>query len=258
MMYAHCFPDHLAFFADAFSREAPAESHFMVSGREFVSGHPLAAILRLFADARGIGDHRAAVTDWSKFFFARLIVPTVMIQAATARPLDLASSHWCIHFRNDGTISRFVFDRDPLMAEGASIGMASLIDDVVAPLITVLVAECRLSPRVFASNAAMYFAWAVDQLDPGCGGSHTGQNQAARTLLGSPRRPGDGGYNPFYAPFKSLPPGALDGRGNPIQRCRKLCCVRDLDPSLDLCVNCPRAVTYGRSDHEAGAVPCQP
>jgi ferric iron reductase protein FhuF len=245
-MYAHYFPAHLKSFADAISCEVAIDTGLIVDGPELVSGDALHTILCLFADSHGINDRRAAATDWSKFFFARLIIPVVVIQSSTARQLDLNPNFWRIHCREDGTISRFVFSRDPLIDNPAAGDMASLVDDVMNPLISALISECSLSPRVFASNAAMYYAWALDQLDqqnrepvPWC--------RPARALLDSPRRP-DGGCNPFYAPFKSLPANALDGNGEPTRACRRLCCVRDLDPSLGLCADCPRAITYVTTD----------
>lgn len=241
-MYAHCFPEHLAFFADAFTRDPSGPACLIVPGQALVSGQSLDRVIHLFANSHEIRDRRAAATDWSKYFFARLIVPTVVIQHTMARRIDFAPGNWQVHCRDDGTASRFVFGHGPAAKTGPPDALSSLIDHVLSPLIAALVTHVRLSPRVFASNAAMYFAWALEQLAP-----LTSRQHKLHALLASPRR-SDGGYNPFYSPFKSLPGNALDGDGKPTRRCRKLCCVRDLDPALALCANCPRAITYGPRD----------
>lgn len=246
-MYARYFHDPLDYFADALSAEVPDESGPAIEGSALVSGDGLAAALQPFAAAHGIADPRAAATEWSKYFFARLIIPTVVIQTATTRRLDLDPAHWRAHCRADGTVARFVFDRPPLTEEPAPGDMGSLIDAVMTPLIAALKAQRGLSARVYASNAAMYYVWALDQLDAQNRTPDTGR-RAARALLDTPRRP-DGGFNPFHAPLKMLAPGARDGDGEPSRDCRRLCCVRDLDASLGLCANCPRAITYD----EAGA-----
>lgn len=242
MIFASYFPGCLEFFADALSVEAPDDTGPVIEGHELISGTALSEVLPLFAASRDIGARRATATDWSKYFFARLIVPVVVIENATGCALDLSPGGWRIHCREDGTVSRFVFRRDPLSYK-PDASMASLIDEVMTPLIALLAGDCGLSSRVFTSNAAMYYAWAVTQLDQQCGRPSTPACRAVLGLLEAPQR-GDGGYNPFHNPFKALPPGSLDGNGEPIRVCRRLCCVRDLEPSLGLCTDCPRAITY--------------
>ncbi|WP_423822827.1 siderophore-iron reductase FhuF [Salinisphaera sp. SPP-AMP-43] len=242
-MYARYFHDRLDFFADALVDRPPADAGPTVAGANLVDGGALDTLLSAYAQAHGINDRRAAATDWSKFFFARLIIPTVVIQTGAGRPLDLDPAHWQLHYREDGTAAYFVFDREPLIARAAPGDMASLIDTVMSPLMAALAADCGLSPRVFASNAAMYYAWALDQLDEQ-NRAPAAARQQARALLEAPKRPNDDGDNPFHAPFKSLAAGARDGNGEPTAECRRLCCVRDLDPTLALCANCPRVITY--------------
>lgn len=244
-MYAHFFHDHLEYFADALGVAPPAEAGPVIAGTDLITGRALDRVLEAFAADHGITEPRAAATDWSKYFFARLIIPVVVVQASTGRQLTLAPEQWQAHCRDDGTIARFVFAADPLAGPCAAGDMAGLIDSLMAPMIAALAGRSGLSPRVFASNAAMYYAWALSQLaEQGRIASAT--LAPAHALLDSPTRP-DGGWNPFHAAFKALPPGTLDGNGEPVRQCRRLCCVRDLDPGLALCANCPRAITWGRA-----------
>ncbi len=240
-MFARFFHDRLDFAADALCRAAEAAGGPIIEGHALVSGEALDTVLRRYAEAHGIADRRAAASDWSKFFFARLIIPALVIQCSSGQRLDLDPASWRAYCREDGTIAHFVFDADPL-GPPAPGDVSSLVDTVITPLATALAARCRLSSRVFGSNAAVYYVWTLDQL-----GAQARIPPArlapARALLDSSTRP-DGGHNPFHAAFKPLVAGARDGDGAPVRQCRRLCCVRDLDPSLPLCANCPRAITY--------------
>lgn len=245
-MYAEYFQEPLVAFADVLTDRAHTGTDAGLAGTELVSGHALPPLLHRFAREQGIGAHRAATTEWSKYFFARLIIPALVVQIRTGRSLDLAPERWRAHCHADGTLSYLVFEHDPLGNGSFSFGLASLIDAVLQPVMDALARACGLSTRVFASNAAMYYAWALEQLKAQPG-TPRATLESARALLDSPRRP-DGGFNPFHAPFKTLPPGARDGNGEPITQCRRLCCVRDLDPTLALCENCPRIVTGPRKE----------
>lgn len=127
----------------------------------------------------------------------------MVIQCTSGRRLDLDPALWRAHCREDGTIAQFVFDHDPL-GPPASGDVSSLVDAVMTPLTSALVADCGLSPRVIGSNAALYYAWALDQLAEQ---NRIGSEQLAPALLESPTRPG-GGHNPFHAAFKPLAAGA--------------------------------------------------
>ena len=240
-MYARFFPRRFEFAANALCRDAVPAGGPVIAGRALVCGDALDTVLPRFAAARALTDRRAAASEWSKFFFARLIIPVVVVQCATGRRLDLDPARWRVSCREDGTIAHFIFDHDPLGAPAPG-DMSALIDAVMTPLASALAADCRLSPRVFSANGAVYYAWVLDQLTEQHR-TEPGGLAPARTLLDSPARP-DGGPNPFHAAFKPLAAGAHDGEGAPTRECRRLCCVRDLDPSLPLCANCPRAITY--------------
>src|SRR5699024_648123 len=137
--YAHCFPEHLAFFADAFTHDSSGPACLTVPGPALISGQSLDRVIHLFASSHEIRDHRAAATDWSKYFFSRLIVPAVVIQHATAQRIDFAPRNWQVHCRDDGTVSRFVFDHGPTAKIGPPAALPSLIDHVLSPLIAALV-----------------------------------------------------------------------------------------------------------------------
>ena len=240
-MHSDCFQDNLSFAADLFvTADGDIGQH---EARELASGDTLAPLLAAHGRAHTATEPRAIASQWSKWAFARLIIPTVVLQCRLDRRVRFdGSPAWRFDTDSDGTPSCFVFDGSPLDDIGTGHDFASLIDHALAPLTAALCRTFGLSPRVYGSNAAMYFCWALDQLTlQGVGPATT--RAAAYALTEAPQRP-DGGANPFHAPFKALGPGAHDGTGQPARECRRLCCVRDLDRAWDLCANCPRAVTY--------------
>ncbi|MGB7757654.1 MAG: siderophore-iron reductase FhuF [Salinisphaera sp.] len=203
-MFARFFHDRLDFAADALCRAAEAAGGPIIEGHALVSGEALDTVLRRYAEAHGIADRRAAASDWSKFFFARLIIPALVIQCSSGQRLDLDPASWGAYCREEGTIAHFVFDADPL-GPPAPGDASSLVDAVMTPIVTALATDCGLSPRVFASNAAVYYVWALDQL--GAQAQITpAQLAPARALLDASTRP-DGGRNPFHAALQAAGSG---------------------------------------------------
>lgn len=240
-MFAQYFHDNLAGFDHTFTQAAPDEAAVVIAGPQLSQGEALAPLLDRYTADQGYINRRAVASQWSKYFFARLVIPALVAQLGEGCALDFAPANWSGCFAADGLPVAFVWSRRPDTCQDA-LDFRSLIDDALVPVVAALHAECRLAPRVFWSNAAVYFIWALGELE----------NQArlpaerlarARALLDMPQR-ADGGLNPFYHAYKALPPGALDGDGQPATHCRRLCCLRDLDPQWDLCANCPRAVSY--------------
>lgn len=231
----------LSGFADALTLDAPACNGPVIAGERLLEPATLAGLLDRHTAAEGYQNRRALASQWSKFFFSHLIIPTLAVQLGAGQPLDLAPHRWRASFLGDGLPEAFVFEASPFV-RGDPADFSSLIDEALGPLVNLLRADCRLSTRVFWSNAAVYFFWTLGQLE--------GQAQvpperlaAAWALLDEPRR-ADGRFNPFYRAFKHLPDGALDGNNDPAAHCRRLCCLRDMDPKWDLCANCPRAIHF--------------
>ncbi|NNC22587.1 siderophore-iron reductase FhuF [Salinisphaera sp. USBA-960] len=240
MNHAHFFSGNLQAFADVFSAQPWPQAEVVVPGIDLIAGHSLDPLLQTFANTCDLEDRRATISQWSKYFFARLIIPATVIEHGTSSGLVLSADRWHAACAADGTVKHFVFARDPVTDNRRAGDMTSLIDDVIAPMTATLAAASGLSARVFSSNATMYYNWVLEQLAHQAASPNTILRRA-RSLMNTPVRP-DGGFNPFYAQFKTLSPGARDGNGEPTEQCRRLCCVQDCDPSLGLCANCPRAI----------------
>lgn len=210
----------------------------------------MAGVLERFAVIHSCVDARATASQWSKYFFSRLGIGALIAQVGNDQALDLRLDRLRMTTQADGTPDVFWLGAlDKSRASGPGHDLSSLIDDAFAPVIDTLSRHCRLSRRVFWSNAGVYIAWALGELE-----SQQRIPDArlvgVRALLSRRNRP-DGGFNPFHRVYKHCPPGTLDGDDAPADHCRRLCCMRDLDPQWALCANCPRAMHYATraNDH---------
>lgn len=248
-MFAHYFHDNLAGFAYILTREAPDCAERVVAGPQLSTQTALGQLVDRYAADQGYRNRRAAASQWSKYFFAYLIIPTLVGQLSDDGAFNLAPRHWQGCFAADGLPAAFLLSQCPT-TDRPALDFSSLIDHALTPIVAALHAEYRLSPRVFWSNAAIYFIWALGELE--AQQRLPAERLArARAQLDKPQR-ADGGLNPFHHAYKSLPPDALDGDLQPASHCRRLCCLRDLDPMWGLCANCPRAVHYPDPQARAG------
>ncbi|MFC3103256.1 siderophore-iron reductase FhuF [Salinisphaera aquimarina] len=248
-MFAGHFHDNLAGFAEVF--QTSDDRRDALDGARLADPIHLTPLLARFGRHHGCSEPRATASQWSKYFFSRLGITTLVVQMATDRALDLRLDNLRMTCHEDGTPACF------LLASGAQ-GQASssgsdfshLIDHALTPIVAALSLYCRLSARVFWSNAGVYFAWALDELE-------TQQRipasrlASARALL-TRRQRQDGGFNPFYRVYKDCSPGTLDGNDDVVDHCRRLCCMRDLDAQWGLCANCPRAMHTATPDRATG------
>lgn len=237
-MYAHCFKGDLAGFHDALVAVLPT-APLVLDGKQLREPAIVDDLLDRFANANACHERRATASQWSKYVFSRLGIAVTVVQMTTGRALDVDLDRLRIAWSADGLPISLAGHAPRTGVDGANFD--SLLDGAFAPLIETLNACCGLAPRIFASNATMYFAWALAQLR--AQGDAPAARIAAAEALMRQRRRGDR-RNPLYAPFKDLAPGARDGDGEPVTRCRRLCCVRDLDAQWGLCANCPRAIVY--------------
>ena len=246
-MFARHFHDHLEGFGDALVASAPRAAR-VTPGTVLNDADAFADLLARFKVDRGCRDERAAASQWSKWFFSRLIISATVVQLATDQRLVCGWEDLAIGWHADGTPRCFIVHEDRFVA-GNGADLAGGIDTLMRPLVDALTGYGRLSPRVFWSNASMYYDWVVGELARQS--RITAERVAAAgVLLNRATRP-DGGFNPFARAHRDCKPGALDGNDEPITRCRRLCCMRDLDAQWGLCANCPRVVHFDHARRSA-------
>ncbi|MES1947302.1 ferric iron reductase [Salinisphaera sp. C84B14] len=250
-MFADHFHDDLASFSDVLLRAEAAPSAATIEAVALTDPARLDPLLTHFGERHECTEPRARASQWSKYFFARLGIATLVAQLASDRALDFDLNSMRVVCDDDGTAAQFLFATGSApVSDRPGHDFSALVDDAFAPVIATLSQHCRLSTRVFWSNAGVYFDWALGELER--------QQRipperlaAVRALMTCRQRP-EGGFNPFNRIHKRCPPGTLDGNGEPVEQCRRLCCMRDLDSRWDLCSNCPRAMHRAEPDRATG------
>ena len=196
--------------------------------------HALGQLLERFGKGYAEQDIRGIATQWSKWYFAAVLVPALLADLLLGRELPLALEELFLLPTDEGRVERLC-----LRHEGRSLSTASderrfmaLLDANLAPLIEALAALSGASPRVFWSNAGNVFENILNQLEqhPGI---DSGATAPGRHLLERARL-ADGRRNPLHRPVRYVtqPGGAT-------RRIRRLCCIRYLIPELGYCGNCP-------------------
>jgi ferric iron reductase protein FhuF len=190
----------------------------------------LAARLSRFAYQYGEADGRGVATLWSKHHFAALLAPALAANLVLRRDLPVELPVLRTIAGPDGRTTAFLVPDgdDPAGGEGPE-RFDAIVEGHLRPMIDVLSAATRLSPRVLWSNAGAYLEAVINALGAVPQVDAAGL-VAARALLSQPRL-ADGRPNPLAQPVRYL--------GAPPQRVRRVCCLRYLIPSLTLCGTCP-------------------
>lgn len=182
---------------------------------------------------------RAVVSQWTKFYFARLVLPVVTAAVQGWRvPVPVEGVGAVIGAGGD--VEAFHLPTPGMAFDPAPDGpfgrFSHLIDDHLAPVVATIARRERLSARVLWSNAGNYLEFVVGRLAE-AGLSPAGVDDAY-ALLAAPRRR-DGTGNPLHQPVRYRE--VSDGKGGyRTWRQRRMCCIRDLLPEYGLCGNCPR------------------
>ncbi|WP_106477417.1 siderophore-iron reductase FhuF [Phytohalomonas tamaricis] len=209
-------------------------SRSAMPGRDYVSFANMNDHLIRFAPQWWHADRRALVSEWSRYYLMRLVVPVVAAQMLLERALPIGFDDVGIIDSEDGTPRQFVL-RGLGECRPEEMGAARflpLIDGYLAPLFDALCMYAPLSSRVLWSNAGNGLEWAVTtwarhpQVSPVA-------LHDAQTLLKTETLP-DGRKNPFYQPVRYIDVGETEP-----WRQRRLCCIRYCLPGEELCSNCP-------------------
>lgn len=200
---------------------------------ELLSPEGLPALLAGFAAEHAGGDRRALVSQWSKYYFVRLIPPVVAAALVLNRRLPLGIEQLQVVLDAQYMPQAFKLqDAGELFAPTEPFArFAHLQDDNLLPFIQALTGQVKIAPKVLWSNAGNYFEWLLTELAKVVPGPLLADGFA---LLQSAKRP-DGTRNPLYQPVRYV---ELEGAAMPWRQ-RRVCCIRYLLPDLELCENCP-------------------
>ena len=188
-------------------------------------------------------DLRGLASEWSKYYFVRLIPPVVVANLVLGWDLDLDIENISIVVDEHGLPSAFKLPNEgqPLdrVKQTPEHRFDSLIEANLTPFIEALHRMCGLSTNVFWSNAGNFFEWILgamkqhgipeDSLKDGFALLNSKLCERVNTQTGRKAR------NPLWQPVVYL-----NKNGNPQHRERRMCCVRYLASDMKLCRDCPR------------------
>ncbi|MGE7471184.1 siderophore-iron reductase FhuF [Bosea sp. NPDC003192] len=214
--FATCFPEALAWYGDKLV--LPGGARDVISGQELLASGAEQLMAR-FATLYPDSDRRALVSMWSQWHFGALIIPATVAILLGDRDLPLELDRIAIVPQEAGLTSAIVIADEGVLRCADGDPFARLFEGHVAPLVTLLAEQFRVSPRLLWANAAAIFEWTLQQLpadlaDP--------QALAAAHLRLERRLEPSGQRNPMCEAVRYPVE-----QGEPVRR-RKLCCLRYL------------------------------
>lgn len=181
-------------------------------------------------------DRRALLSQWSRTYFAKLVIPTITANLVLGRELPVGSGKLEVIMGGDGLPEAFRIPH-----EGQPFGEAvtgpferfrELLEGNFEPLVEGWSRQVKLSRRVLWNNAANYVEWLIGALAEM--GVPKGMLADGELLIESEFRP-DGHRNPLYRPVRYV---TREAGPSPLRQ-RRQCCIRYRLPGLELCENCP-------------------
>ncbi len=226
-----CFSGPLARFSGSI-RVDDGAAH--LHGRQLLDLETLRDLIGRFAATMPGGEPRAVVSMWSQWHFSNVVVPSIVARllAGLNLPVSLSAGSFALH-DNGCTAGVLIPSHAPLPpAEGAAAGFAGLIDSHLAPLIAFVASHFGVSSKLLWSNAAVSFAWAVQQCADHPDVDRDGLAEANGILTAVLTPAGDRNFL-----SGALKPSSL----TPMENCqRRICCLRYLLPGMADCGSfCP-------------------
>ena len=171
--------------------------------RELITTDGLAWLLEHYRRFQPGDDRRALVSQWSRTYFVKLIVPTVAANMVLGHELPVALDKLEVILGDDGLPEAFRLPHEgqPFVSkpEGPFERFKELLDGNFEPLIEGWNQQVKLSRKVLWNNAANYVEWLVHAM---AGLGLPAEMLAdGKQLIESERRP-DGGKNPMFSPVR--------------------------------------------------------
>lgn len=214
--FASRFPEALAWYRDKLV--LPGGAAEIVSGQDLLAGAAERLMAR-FATLYPDSDRRALVSMWSQWHFGALVIPATVAILLGERDLPLELDRIAIVPQEAGLTSAIVIADEGGRRVDGSDPFARLFEGHVAPLISHLAGQFRVSPRLLWANAAAIFEWTLQQMPAALADAET--LAAAHQRLERRLEP-SGQRNPMFEAVRYPVE-----QGEPVRR-RKLCCLRYL------------------------------
>jgi ferric iron reductase protein FhuF len=204
-----------------------------LTGEDLLDLGTLRELIGRFAATMPGGEPRAIVSMWSQWHFSNVVVPSVVVRllAGLSLPVSLDACSFALH-DNGCTAGVLIPSHESLAPAAGAAGFTALTDFHLAPLIAFVASQFGVSAKLLWSNAAVSFAWTVQQCadHPGVDRESLAEAHDVLTAALTPA----GGRNFLNGALK---PSSL----TPIEDCqRRICCLRYLLPGMADCGSfCP-------------------
>ncbi|MEW9612511.1 siderophore-iron reductase FhuF [Shinella sp. S4-D37] len=193
----------------------------------------IGALVARFEAPFGAADRRAAISLWSQYYFAALIVPTVAVAVRLGRTLPIEITRIHMRITEDGTPTAFLLasDGEPI-DEADPAPLSVLLENHLVPFIETMSSAFGVTERLLWSNAATILAWSLSEA--GKDGAKSGRGlQHGFSMLNAEILP-NGRRNPLFGQVRYLLENDM-----PVRR-RRVCCLRYLLPGEETCCSlCP-------------------
>lgn len=204
-----------------------------VRGSDLLDPAVLGPILERFARRYDQPEPRAVASQWAKWHFWMLLTPVVSASLLLEHGLPTDLDEVEVIVAPDGQTTAFKLPHGGGRAAPADgfERFGPLVDGHIEPLIRALATQSGATAKVLWSNVGNLFENLLRQIETSGMARGPGPAQA-RALLASRDWPGRRA-NPLFEPVRYV---ERDGER---KRLRRVCCIRYLIPSLDLCSTCP-------------------
>lgn len=202
-------------------------------GSDLLDPAVLGPILERFARRYDQPEPRAVASQWAKWHFWMLLTPVVAASLLLEHGLPTGLGEVGVIVAPDGQTTAFKLPHGGGRAAPADgfERFGPLVDGHIEPLILALAAQSGATAKVLWSNVGNLFENLLRQIE--ASGMARGPGPAqARALMASRDWPGRRA-NPLFEPVRYV---ERDGER---KRLRRVCCIRYLIPSLELCSTCP-------------------
>jgi len=175
--------------------------------------------------------HAEVLSEWSKYYFIRILAPVIVANVLLRHALPVCLSELELIFGNDGTVHGFVVEEQGTTITTTDVSRyESLVEYNLKPLIESWALHFSVPIKILWVNAARYINWINVQLE--LAGMDGEICKAVNQLL--EHRYINDKINPMFGCYR-----LKRIAGKPVQ-IRRNCCLRYRLPMTELCDDCPR------------------
>lgn len=186
-------------------------------------------LLSAYLAAHDAAEHRARVSMWSQWYFARLLPVWVIVNLSHQWQLPISADRVWFQLNEDGLPLQFMLqgDGEPVTETDPLVRFAGMVQHI-APVCQILADLAGLKPGIFWNNAAVRIQWGIEQAELINADVTPGQALlTARTLC-------DGSKNALFEPTRrEIPTDAAS------PSFRRQCCLRYELCDHEMCPSCP-------------------